>query len=137
MIKRPDKISDKDWYEMLETFLFQISSAQPLAKLYRGINKQLEDLAAMLNEDIEIEDKDDDGNDRILKVKLMSYKSMSASNDKAVERFIKIVDSLPKLIETQSMLENKLSPETMERLDALNTDENSGVLEKALKITNG
>ena len=122
-------MSDADWISVLEKELVNLSSDKANVKLYKGINKQIEDLSDMLNKDVEIQDPD---TGRKAVVKLMSYDAMSSASDKALERFLKVVDSLPKMLDVQKRLESEISPEVVKIVENLEKEDTRGLLEKAI-----
>lgn len=115
-MERP-KISDKkvsEYVDDLERQLNNFKSDETNAKLYLGVKRQIEDMAELLHNDIEVEIPET-GAKKV--VKLMDVHALSSKDDKFVDRCFKILDNYKDYIKDLKEVEELINPAVVEKLD--------------------
>lgn len=113
-MKKP-VIKDKKiakYVEYLEEKLASYTANNPIAKMYLGLRKQVDDMGTLLMSDIEIELE----NGKKETVPLMDAKSLTSKDDKFFDRIEKIFDKSLKYAENLEELEKKITPEEIDKM---------------------
>jgi hypothetical protein len=103
----------KEYVEDLERQLSNFKSEETIARLYLGVKRQLDDMAVLLFEDIEVKDPET-GN--VMKVKFMDFQTLSSKDDKFVDRFMKIMDKFKEYMKDLKEAEELINPAVVEKV---------------------
>lgn len=115
-MERP-KITDKkvaEYVAHLEEQLDNYKADNTNARLYLGVKRQLDDMAVLLSQDIEVENPLNPT--EVLTVKFMDFKSLSSKDDKFFDRFMKIMDKFKEYMVDLKEVENIVNPEVVEKV---------------------
>ena len=98
----------------LERQLENFKADTTKAKLYLGVKRQLDDMAILLLEDIEVADPE---TGEIKKVKFMDFQTLSSKDDKFIDRYLKILDKFKDYMKDLSEAEELINPAIVEKIE--------------------
>jgi hypothetical protein len=103
----------KAYVEDLERQLSNFKSDTTIAKLYLGVKRQLDDMATLMLEDIEVVDPT---TSEVKLVKFMDFQTLSSKDDKFVDRFLKIMGGFKGNMEDLRAAEEIVNPAVVEKV---------------------
>jgi hypothetical protein len=98
----------------LERQLSNFKSEETNARLYLGVKRQLDDMATLLFEDIEVPNPE---TGEIMNVKFMDFQTLSSKDDKFVDRFMKIMDKFKEYMKDLKEAEELINPAVVEKVE--------------------
>ena len=104
----------KEYVEDLERQLSNFKSEETIARLYLGVKRQLDDMATLLFEDIEVPNPE---TGELLKVKFMDFQTLSSKDDKFVDRFMKMLDKFKEYMKDLKESEELVNPAIVEKIE--------------------
>ena len=104
----------KLYVEDLERQLSNFKSEETVARLYLGVKRQLDDMAVLMFEDIEVPNPE---TGEIMKVKFMDFTTLSSKDDKFVDRYLKILDKFKDYMKDLREAEELINPAIIEKVE--------------------
>jgi len=98
----------------LERQLENFKSATTNARLYLGVKRQLDDMATLLFEDIEVKNPE---SGEMMKVKFMDFTTLSSKDDKFIDRYLKILDKFKDYMKDLNEVEALINPEILSKVE--------------------
>ena len=103
-----DKKAD-EYIDFLEAQLQNFNADTTNVRLYLGVKKNIDDMAALLAKG-EIEVPDPRDADKTIKVPIMSIEALSSKDDKFFDRFTKIMDKFLEYSDNLSKAAERINP---------------------------
>jgi len=98
----------------LERQLANFKAEETIVRLYLGVKRQLDDMARLLLEDIEVKNPD---TGELMKVKFMDFTTLSSKDDKFIDRYLKILDKFKDYMKDLKEVEALINPETISKVE--------------------